>query len=116
MRLSMLPLAAAMEAAQAFRPGSLVAIVRADRPGAPLWISHVGFVIDGEKKRLRHASRRAGGHVLENDLLPYLRQQGGRQAWPVVGIAVFEPRDAGPRIARLPADHPLRTLSAGDRD
>jgi hypothetical protein len=102
MRLDVLPLERAIAVAQTVRPGSVLATVRADRPATPLWITHIGVVVGGERPRYRHASRMATKRVTDHDLKWYLQYQRTYKDWPVVGVVVFEPREYGPRISRLP--------------
>jgi hypothetical protein len=101
MRLNVLPLERALEIVQQIEPGSVVLTVRVNRPGVPLWTTHLGFVVDGPQKQIRNASRRSAMRVLDEDLAWYLQHLESYGNWPVAGIAVFEPVDFGPRLARL---------------
>jgi hypothetical protein len=95
MALDVLPLEVARAAVARIAPGSLVLVVRADRPDVPLWVTHVGLVVHGG--RLRHASaQRSRLAVTEHALGAYLDQLATWRGWPVDGIVVLEPRDPLP--------------------
>ncbi|MCO4744065.1 MAG: DUF1460 domain-containing protein [Proteobacteria bacterium] len=102
MRLNVLPLEQAIEAAPTLRPGSIIAAVREDRSYKPIWITHVGFVFDGpteSTRTLRHATRmKKSRRVRDHDLVWYLKLLSTYKNWKVAGIAVFEPIDASPRV------------------
>jgi len=98
MRLNVLPLDAAIEAAPKIRPGSIVFTVREDRAWIPLWITHVGFVVAGEETTLRHASRmKSSMRVRDHGLVWYLEHLKTYTNWKVAGISILEPIPAGPR-------------------
>lgn len=94
MQLEVLPLDAAIRAAQRIKPGSLIMTVRSPRAGVPIWISHVGFVLAGPRAVFRHASRMGNPRrVRDHDLAWYLEHQRESASWPVLGVAIFEPQD-----------------------
>jgi hypothetical protein len=98
MQLDILPLETAIEVAENIAPGSLVLEVHHDRPGVPIWTTHVGFVIEGaDQKLFRNASRRSAMRVRDEPLVEYLRHIRSYDGWPVSGIAVFEPVEQLPR-------------------
>ena len=98
MELQYLPLERAREVATQIRPGSVVMTVREDRTYNPIWISHLGFVVPGEQPTIRHASRmRSVMETRDQGLVWYIEQLMAYKNWKAVGIAVFEPIEAGPR-------------------
>jgi hypothetical protein len=98
MRLNVLPVDAAIEAAPNIRPGSIVFTVREDRQWIPLWITHVGFVVAGEEPTLRHASRMQNSmRVRDHGLVWYLEHLKTYTNWKVAGISILEPIPIGPR-------------------
>lgn len=102
MALDILPLDHAIEAAERIRPGSIVAIVREDRPWKPVWITHVGFVVgDSDTTTFRHATAMSKSRkVRDNPLRSYLELLKTYKNWKVEGIAVFEAQEFGPRLLR----------------
>lgn len=103
MHLDYLPLEVALEAAPRIRPGSVVMTVREDRPWMPIWISHVGFVVPGERPTVRHATNmQSAMQVKDHGLEWYIEHLMTYENWKAVGIAVFEPVEVGPRRARNP--------------
>lgn len=99
MALDVLPLATARAVADRIAPGSILLTVRSDQPWKPLWITHVGFVFAGEdgKPIVRHATKLGSGGTRDHTLAAYLDKVEAYPNWPVLGVAVLEPLDAGPR-------------------
>ncbi len=114
MGLDVLPLDEAIAAADRLRPGSIVLTVREDRPWVPLWITHLGIVIEHDGARLfRHASRMKSGPVTrDNRLRPYLELLGSYKNWKTAGVVVLEPIEFGPRRSRLVDNDPDPPLPA----
>lgn len=101
MALDVLPLEAAIAAAESIEPGSLVLTVRAEM-GVPLWTTHIGFVVPGEGEvRMRNASRRSAMRVLDERLGWYLKHLQSYTRRPVSGIVVLEPVEQAPRRAAV---------------
>jgi len=100
MALDVLPLDVAREIAHTLRPGSLILTVREDRPWVPLWVTHIGFVLPGDPPRVRHATPMGGGGTRDQGLAGYLSHIAGYGGWKVLGIAVLEPVEPGPRALR----------------
>lgn len=101
MRLEVLPLATAREAADRFRPGSVLLTVREDKPWKPLWITHVGFVFEGEHGLVvRHATKMGTGRTRDHHLDWYLEHIGTYGNWTTLGVALLEPVEQGPRRSR----------------
>lgn len=107
MHLDVLPLDEAVRVAAEIRPGSLILTVRTDRPGVPLWVTHVGLLVPDAagKPVLRHATKIGGGGTRDHGLPWYLEHVRGYPRWPVLGIAVLEPVDALPRVSAEPLPH-----------
>lgn len=100
-RLEVLPLALALDAAPRIAPGSVVAVVRRDRPDQPVWITHVGLVVGPD--RFRHASAASADRkVVDTSLSTYLSRLPRGGTWPVDGIVVLEPVEQAPMRATPP--------------
>ena len=85
----MIPAAIALEKLQKAPTGSVVVVVRADRPNMVTRISHLGFLI--HKKNgpyLRHASR-SFGKVVEEPLANYLGRNLNYAKWTVEGLSLY---------------------------
>jgi hypothetical protein len=102
MRLDVLSLDDAIAVAPDIRPGTILLTVRADRPWNPIWISHLGIVVPGERPTVRHATRMGDGRVRDHGLVWYLEHLKTYEKWPAVGVALLEPLPFGPRNARVP--------------
>lgn len=88
------------------RPGSVLLTVRQDRSWSPIWISHVGIVMPTNPPTVRHATKMGAGSTRDHDLewyVEHLRTYGNP---PALGVALLEPMDYGPRLARLPMEDP----------
>lgn len=101
MALDILTLDDAIAVADDMHPGTLLLTVRADRPWNPIWISHVGIVVPGDRPTVRHATKMGEGLVRDHGLVWYLEHLKTYTKWPAVGVALLEPVDFGPRIGRL---------------
>ncbi len=89
MSLDVLPLDQAIANHRSFRPGSIMMIVRKDKPGVPIWITHLGFVLEGGV--FRHASRMASSmRVRDHNLGWYLGYLATWESWPVMGVVLYE--------------------------
>lgn len=98
MALNYLSLEDALAAVDDIRPGSVVMTVREDRSYNPLWISHVSFVVAGDRPTIRHASRmRSVMETRDQGLAWYIEQLMAYKNWKAVGIAIYEPLENGPR-------------------
>jgi len=102
MHLDVLPLEAAITAADQIRPGSVVLTVREDRAGVPIWTTHVGFVVPTDDgPRLRHATKLGSGGTREHSVRWYLEHIRSYRRWKVAGVTILEPQELGPRLSRL---------------
>ena len=85
--LDVWPLEAALAGYRSIPGGSVLSIMRTDRPRLPVRITHQGLVIvrDGEHF-LRHASDAPYDRVVDEPLASYLKRIRGYREWYVVGI------------------------------
>lgn len=91
MALNVLPLEKAIERAQDIPTGTLVLTVREDWWWRPIWVSHVGFVIQSpEGPRVRHATTLGDDGVREHSLTWYLEHIAQYKNPPVLGVALYE--------------------------
>lgn len=96
-----LPTAAA--SVQNIPPGALVLTMRQPQTWAPIVITHVSLVVQDEsgKVHMRHATRMGSQKVRDDDLTWYVNHLNDYVKWPSLGIAVYLPREQGPRISAL---------------
>jgi len=97
---------AAMDAAADIPPGALILTVRHPKEGVPIVVTHLGFKIPSPPERplVRHATKMRGKQVMDHSLLWYLDHLRWYDQWPVEGISVLMPQEAGPRLSRLATD------------
>jgi len=89
--LVMLPLDRAMAHARKLPSGTLLVVVREDRPGQATRITHLGFVVQkGKRTFLRHASRNPYGRVVDEDLAWFFARNARYEKWRVDGVSLFE--------------------------
>ena len=89
--------------------GTLMLVVREDRPWRPYRVTHLGIVVAGPKgeRAFRHASDVPGVmRVRDEPLVRFLARMARQQAWPVVGVSLWAIRDNRARAEEL-----LRTNS-----
>jgi hypothetical protein len=83
-----IPLDRVEEMAKTIPHGAILNVVRHDKPGKPVLITHQGFVIqDGKSTLFRHAS--LGGEIKTVPLMRYLRdleKKAREKNWPLAGI------------------------------
>ena len=74
--------------------GTILLLVRVERPRIPVRISHLGFVIHQKSGRtiFRHASQEGWGRVVDEDLIRYLRRLDNRSKWAIQGVSLQLPR------------------------
>ncbi len=88
--LDVVPLDKAYERARALPTGTLVIIVRDDKPLLPTRVSHLGFLIQKKQRTvLRHASR-THGHVVDEDLKTFLARHGKYTKKKITGLSFYE--------------------------
>ncbi len=101
--MSYLDLPAAIAAVPDIPPGALVLTLRQARTWSPIVITHVSLVVQDEtgKVRMRHATRMGARKVRDDDLGWYVKHLSDYVNWPALGIAVYLPREQGPRVSAL---------------
>lgn len=104
MRLDVLPPEVALAHLAEIPAGALVLTVRSDRPGVPMWTTHLGFTLPKVPPTVRHATKMTPGVVRDHDLSWYIRHIEGYPNWPVAGISVWLPREQGPSLRGLPPE------------
>ncbi len=95
--LDVLPIASALRVVDQIRPGTLVFTVRTDRAGVPIWISHVGFTVPGDRPTVRHATKIGSDRSRDQELGWYINHLRGYKNWTALGISLWEPLEQGPR-------------------
>jgi predicted transcriptional regulator len=102
--LPYLPLDHLPELAARIPDGTVLLVVRADRPARPLRVTHMGIVVVGEggERWLRHASDVPGARRVRDERLDrFARRTARERTWPVSGVSLWAIRDNGARAARL---------------
>jgi len=104
--LPLLPLDHLLEVAPRIPPGTLLLVVREDRPWRPYRVTHLGLVVEGPRgeRRLRHASDLPSAMRVRDEPLARLAARGARYRWPVVGVSLWAVRDNRARAAALLAN------------
>jgi hypothetical protein len=93
------PLDRALAIAAHVDPGTILLVVREDRPFRVTRVSHAGFVVQrGGRTYLRHATK-TSGKVVDEDLKAFLLRNSKYERWRVVGVSLFEV--AAPSKARV---------------
>lgn len=88
--LDIIPARVALEKLKAAPEGTVVVVVRADRPRLVTRISHVGFLLQRKKgPAMRHASR-TFGRIVDEPLSAYLDRNLSYAKWTVEGFALYE--------------------------
>ncbi len=100
--LPVVPLAKILDLAPKIPDGTVLLIVRADRPTFPERVSHLGFLVHHQGvPYLRHAST-VFHRVVDEPLDHFVARNSRYDWWPVVGMSLLEIRDATKRLAGLP--------------
>ena len=98
MTLNVLPLATATERAHDFPTGTLLLTVREDWWWRPIWVSHVGFVIQTPSgPRVRHATTLGDDGVREHSVTWYLEHIQQYKNPPVLGVALYQAQRPPPK-------------------
>ncbi|MCI0571614.1 MAG: DUF1460 domain-containing protein [Myxococcaceae bacterium] len=103
--LQLVPIAALRPRMERLPEGSILLVVREERPLKATRITHMGFVVrKGRRVFLRHAARNAYGRVVDEDLDTFLTRNARYTRWPVEGVAVFAPQRPAlaPRVGVSP--------------
>ncbi len=104
--LDVVPLARAAALAPRIPPGTVLLLVREDRPWRPYRVTHMGLVVAGAggARYLRHASDVPGVlRVRDEPLGAFLARNGRPRRWPVVGVSLFAVRDNAARVRQVGA-------------
>lgn len=101
--LPLLPLDHLAEVAPRIPAGTILLVVREDRPWRPYRVTHLGLVVEGPggARLLRHASDVPGVMRVRDEPLPRFAARAARQRWPVVGVSLWAVRDNAARAAAL---------------
>lgn len=84
--------------------GTVLLVVREDRPWRPYRVTHLGLVVVGKggERLLRHASDVPGAmRVRDEPLGRFLERNARYQGWPVVGVSLWAIRDNAARAGEL---------------
>jgi len=100
--LSIIPLDRVTALAPRVPSGTIVLVVREDRPYKPTRISHLGFLRhQGKKTYLRHATRGAD-KVVDEELGSFLLRNSKYEKWRVVGVSLYEVLPREPTASSSP--------------
>jgi hypothetical protein len=89
--LTIIPLDKVLAHAREVPAGTLMLVVREDRPGKVTRITHLGFVVHkGKRVFLRHASRNPFARVVDEDLESFLTRNARYEKWRVDGVSLYE--------------------------
>ena len=73
--------------------GTILLVVREDRPNKVTRVTHLGFVVQKKRRTyLRHAARNHYAEVVDEDLETFLLRNSKYTRWPVSGVALYEVR------------------------
>ncbi len=95
--IDLVPLGDALGVAPRIPNGTVLLVVREDRPNRPSRITHMGLVVvrsDGTRV-VRHASDVPGVLRVRDEALEAFLRRAGRQKWKVVGVSLYRVRDNG---------------------
>ena len=113
-RLDLVPLARVAEVAPRIPPGTILLVVREDRPRRPYRVTHLGIVVVGKDgaRWLRHASDAPGAMRVRDERLDlFLARNARYQGWPVSGVSLYAIRDNTARAREI-----LAAVPAPSRD
>jgi hypothetical protein len=100
--LRYLDLREAVASASRIPPGSVVITLRQPREWVPIVTTHISIVVsDGTRTVMRHATRMGAQEVRDDPVDWYLRHLSTYVNWRVLGVAVYFPREQGPRVSAL---------------
>jgi hypothetical protein len=102
--LDFVPLAFARKFSDRIPTGTLLMVVRRDQPKVVTRVTHVGFVLEINGRRvLRHASLAPYGRVVDEPLDKFFARNARYDKRPVDGFALFEIQVPSARLAKLVA-------------
>lgn len=89
--LDVLPLEEVFPRIRSIPSGTLLLVVREDRPLKATRITHLGFVVQKRRRAyFRHAARNHHGRVIDEDLETFLTRNSKYTKWPVTGVMLVE--------------------------
>ncbi len=101
--LSMVRLEELASIAPRLDSGTVLIVIREDRPLRATRVSHVGFVVQrGQRTYLRHATR-TFNRVVDEDLQDFMARNARYDRWKVVGVSLFEVTAPSDPVERVPA-------------
>ncbi len=90
----LLPLDKVMGHARQIPSGTVLIVVREDKPMKVTRVTHLGFVVQrGTRTYLRHAARNNYMRVIDEDLETFLTRNSRYEKWRVSGVSLYEPRE-----------------------
>ncbi len=95
--LDVVPLAQVPEIADRIPHGTVLLVVREDRPDRPSRVTHMGLVVaapDG-RRRVRHASDVPGVLRVRDEPLAAFLARAARRRWTVTGVSLYAPGAPG---------------------
>ncbi len=102
--IDLIPLGRVVELAPRIPVGTLLFVLRADRPWRPYRVSHAGMVVAGRRgeRYVRHASDARGAlRVRDEPLERFVARNRSYRGWPVSGVSLFTIRDNAEGINSL---------------
>lgn len=91
--MDVIPLDAVRDIAAQIPSGTILVVVREERPWLVTRISHVGFIVQLDGKTfVRHATAGSRARVLDEPLPTFLARNEKIERRAVVGVSLFEPR------------------------
>ena len=105
----LVPLARVPEIAPRIPEGTVLLVVREDRPSRPYRVTHMGVVVTGSdgERLLRHASDAPGAlRVRDERLDRFLARNARYEGWPVSGVSLYSIRDNAGRARALLSSPP----------
>jgi hypothetical protein len=108
-----IPLDRVLERLRSVPAGTLLVVVREERPFKVTRMTHLGFVVQRGRTYLRHASKSRHHRVVDEDLGEFLARNARYDKWPVTGVSLFEVHEPGGPLTvppRLPPPAPLFLL------
>lgn len=89
-KVNAIPLHEVSKVAEKIPSGTILMVVREDRPLKATRVTHLGFVIHrGRRTYLRHATVSAS-RVIDEELETFLSRNAKYAKWKVVGVSLFE--------------------------
>lgn len=93
--LDVLPLDKVMARAKDIPSGTVMVVVREEKPKKVTRVTHLGFVVQkGKKTYLRHAARNLYKSVVDEELGAFLGRNSKYAKWKVTGVSLYEPQRA----------------------